>query len=99
MENPNDTKFTVTKQYIVISRDYEENGAYDEDIIGTTEDLQLANSLADKEARHQEEVYNMKLVDKRYSTYNAVAYKLTTSRGFITGVFVRRVNHFVRDDA
>lgn len=41
----------------------------------------------------------MKLVDKRYSRYNAVAYKLTTSRGFITGVFVRRVNHFVRDDA
>lgn len=46
-------EFAVTRQYIVISRDYEENGAYDEDIIGTTEDLQLANSLADKEARHQ----------------------------------------------
>ena len=99
MENPNNTKFTVPKQNIVTERAYEENGAYDEDIIGTTEDLQLANLLADKEARNQEEVYNMKLVDKRYSRYNAVAYKLTTSRGFITGVFVRRVNHFVRDDA
>lgn len=99
MENPNNTKFTVTKQYIVISRDYEENGAYDEDIIGTTEDLQLANFLADKEARHQEEVYNMKLVDKRYIRYNAVRYRLTSSTGFITKVFVRRVNHFVRDDA
>lgn len=53
MENSNNMEFAVTRQYIVISRDYEENGAYDEDIIGTTEDLQLANSLADKEARHQ----------------------------------------------
>ena len=32
MENSNNMEFTVTRQYIVVSRDYVDDGSYDEDI-------------------------------------------------------------------
>lgn len=98
MENSNNMEFTVTRQYIVVSRDYVDDGSYDEDIIGATGDLLIANFLAAKEAKHQEEVYGMELTVLPLTTYNGFRYKLTSAKGLVTKVFVRRVNYFERKE-
>ena len=57
-------EFTVTKQYLVVSRDYVDDGSYDEDIIGATGDLTIAN------CRELESMlYSISLVTKKFLTY------------------------------
>lgn len=87
----------VDKIYMIKVRDYYDNGEYEEEIIGVTEDLNLANELALKEEKHQIDVYGLKEVDVVTKSSGGVAYRLKSAKGSRTSVYVCRTNLFTKE--